>query len=213
MNKIRKILRLNFFQFIYWNFFSKNIHRDRGCYIIPEHHTIIDIDKTANVYLHDSLRINMHEMRGQKREAYLYMRRNASFIVNGRVTTLPGTTIQVQKDAKLEIGKAYVNYGATILAGNNMKIGNDILISRNVIIFDSDHHKIFDKDGNQTNEPRDFMIGNHVWIGLSCCILRGSQIGDGAVIAANSVVGGKIRPNTMASGNPARSYSEIYWEE
>ena len=213
MSKIRKIFRLNIIQFLYWNFFSRSVHRDKGCFIIPEHNTIIDIDKTANIYLHDSLRLNMHEMSGQKREAYLYLRKNASFTVNGRIITLPGTTIQVQKDAKLEIGKAYVNYGATILAGNDMKIGNDILISRNVTIFDSDHHKIFDKEGNCTNDVREFNIGNHVWIGISCCILRGSQIGDGAVIAANSVVGGKIRPKTMASGNPARSYSEIYWEE
>lgn len=213
MSKIRKLLRINILQFFYWNYISRSVHRDKGCYIIPEHHAIIDIDKTANVYLHDNLWLNMHEMSGQKREAYLYLRPNSSFTVNGRIIILPGSTIQVQKDGKLEMGKAYMNYGSTVLAAYNMKIGDDILISRNVTIFDSDHHKIFDKDGNWTNEPRDFFIGNHVWIGLSCCILRGSQIGDGAVIAANSVVGGKIRPNTMASGNPARSYSEIHWEE
>lgn len=93
-----------------------------------------------------------------------------------------------------------------------MKIGNGLLCSRNVTIFDSDFHKIVDADGNQLNTPRDIEIGDHVWIGVNTTLLRGSRIGDGAVIAAGSVVGGKIKPGTMASGNPARSYSEILWE-
>ncbi len=213
MSKIKTFFRLNICQFFYWNFIAKSVHRDKGCYIMPEHNTIIDIDKTANLYLHANLHLNVHEMRKQKRESYIFLRQNSSFTVNGKITTLPGSTIQVQKGGMLEMGKTYMNYGSTILAAYNMKIGDGILISRNVTIFDSDHHKIFDKDGKCTNEPREFNIGNHVWIGISSCILRGSQIGDGAVIAANSVVGGKIRPNTMASGNPARSYSEIFWEE
>ena len=70
-----------------------------------------------------------------------------------------------------------------------------------------------DEKGNQTNEPKPMKIGDHVWIGLGTIILRGSQIGDGAVISAGSVVMGKVKAGTNAIGNPARSFSNIRWEE
>ena len=93
-----------------------------------------------------------------------------------------------------------------------MKLGNGLLISRNVTIFDSDFHTILDKDGNQINTIKNIEIGDHVWVGVNATLLRGTKIGKGAVIAAGAVVGGKIKEGTMAAGNPARSYSEIQWE-
>ena len=52
-----------------------------------------------------------------------------------------------------------------------------------------------------------------MWIGVNATVLRGAIIENGAVVAAGSVVGGKIKAGTMCSGNPARSYSEILWKE
>lgn len=49
----------------------------------------------------------------------------------------------------------------------------------------------------------DVIIGNDVWIGYGCLILSGSQIGDGAVIGANSVVSGTVEPFAVVAGNPA----------
>tara|TARA_R100000935_G_C2813418_1_gene156144 strand:+ start:701 stop:1318 length:618 start_codon:yes stop_codon:yes gene_type:complete len=48
------------------------------------------------------------------------------------------------------------------------------------------------------------VIGNDVWIGINCVILRGAMIGDGAVVAANSVVTGEVPPYAIFGGNPAR---------
>jgi chloramphenicol O-acetyltransferase type B len=50
----------------------------------------------------------------------------------------------------------------------------------------------------------DVIIGNDVWIGANSIILSGSQIGDGAIIAAGSVVTGKIKPYTINGGNPIK---------
>ena len=110
------------------------------------------------------------------------------------------------------IGKAYINHESTVIIGGNTTIGEGILISRGVKILDSDFHKVLDEDGNQTNSTKPMRIGDHVWIGLGAIILRGGQIGDGAVISAGSVVMGKIKAGTNAIGNPARSYSNIQWE-
>lgn len=50
----------------------------------------------------------------------------------------------------------------------------------------------------------DIVIGNDVWIGRESVIMPGITIGDGAVIAAYSVVTRDVEPYTMAGGNPAR---------
>lgn len=212
MNKIGKILHINIWKFIKWNFLSSNVKRDKDAFLIPYRHSVIDIDRSAVVELHSKLTVNPREVKGSKREAIVFVRQNGKLVVNGPVTVQSGATLQVQHDAQITIGKAYINHGATIIAGNNMKIGDGLLISRNVTIFDSDFHKIVDADGNQLNTPRDIEIGDHVWIGVNATLLRGSKVGDGAVISAGAVVGGKIKAETMAAGNPARSYSEVFWE-
>ena len=50
----------------------------------------------------------------------------------------------------------------------------------------------------------DTIIGNDVWIGQNAVILPGVNIGDGAIIGANCVVGSKVEPYTIVIGNPAR---------
>jgi virginiamycin A acetyltransferase len=48
------------------------------------------------------------------------------------------------------------------------------------------------------------VIGNDVWIGINVVIMRGVTVGDGAVIAANSVVTRDVEPYTIVGGAPAR---------
>lgn len=50
----------------------------------------------------------------------------------------------------------------------------------------------------------DVIIGNDVWIGINSTILSGVTIGDGAVIAACSVVTKNIPPYAIVGGNPAK---------
>ena len=58
----------------------------------------------------------------------------------------------------------------------------------------------------------DIVIGNDVWIGAKSIILSGSTIGDGAVIAAGSVVSGEVRPYSIVAGNPAREVKKRFDE-
>ncbi|MHB8243379.1 MAG: CatB-related O-acetyltransferase [Solirubrobacteraceae bacterium] len=50
----------------------------------------------------------------------------------------------------------------------------------------------------------DIVIGNDVWIGRGARVLSGIAIGDGAVVAAYSVVTKDVSPYTIVGGNPAR---------
>ena len=51
-----------------------------------------------------------------------------------------------------------------------------------------------------TSADQHVEIGNDVWIGANAVILKGSTIGDGAVIAAGAVVRGHVKPHSLYLG-------------
>ena len=56
----------------------------------------------------------------------------------------------------------------------------------------------------------DTVIGNDVWIGYDCLIMPGVRIGDGAIIAARSVVTADVPAYTVVGGNPARRIKDRF---
>lgn len=56
----------------------------------------------------------------------------------------------------------------------------------------------------------DTCIGNDVWVGLEATIMPGVTIGDGAIIAAKSVVTRNVSPYTIVGGNPAREIKKRF---
>ena len=89
-------------------------------------------------------------------------------------------------------------------------IGEGCVISENVIIRDSDNHKI---KGNNKLETASINIGNHVWIGMNAVVLKGVTIGDGAIIAAGAVVTHDVPSNTLVAGVPAKIIKQdVSWE-
>ncbi|MCM0650238.1 Vat family streptogramin A O-acetyltransferase [Clostridium swellfunianum] len=59
----------------------------------------------------------------------------------------------------------------------------------------------------------DTVIGNDVWIGQNVTIMPGIHIGDGAIIAANSVVTKNVPPYHIAGGNPIRIIKKRFEDE
>ncbi len=61
----------------------------------------------------------------------------------------------------------------------------------------------------QDYNARPITIGRRVWIGARATILKGVEIGDGAIIAAGAVVTRSVPPLTIAAGNPARIVGSV----
>jgi virginiamycin A acetyltransferase len=59
----------------------------------------------------------------------------------------------------------------------------------------------------------DTTVGNDVWIGYDSLIMPGVKIGDGAIIAARSVVVNEVAPYTIVGGNPAKVIKARFSEE
>jgi virginiamycin A acetyltransferase len=57
------------------------------------------------------------------------------------------------------------------------------------------------------------VIGNDVWIGYEATIMPGVQVGDGAIIAAKSVVASDVPAYTIFGGNPARCIRQRFKQE
>lgn len=67
--------------------------------------------------------------------------------------------------------------------------------------------------GGDTTGKGDTVIGHDVWIGYDSAIMPGVTIGDGAIVAAKSVVVKDIPPYAIAGGNPAREIRKRFDDE
>ena len=105
-----------------------------------------------------------------------------------------GAKIRVRKGAICKIGRnTSVNCNNMIACRERIIIGNDVQFSPNVQIYDHDHD--FREEGGVKAgkyKTGSIEIGNNVWIGANTIILRGTKIGDNAVIAAGSIVKGEV---------------------
>jgi acetyltransferase-like isoleucine patch superfamily enzyme len=125
-----------------------------------------------------------------------------------------GNGFKLSSSGKVIFGENFtLTANSTIYCSNEIIFGNDVLVSWETLIMDSDIHKIF-HDGSQTNISVPINIGNHVWIGCRCTLLKGITIADGNIIGANTIINkSTLKKNKVIVGNPARVIDKnVEWE-
>ncbi|HCR84476.1 MAG TPA: maltose acetyltransferase [Lachnospiraceae bacterium] len=107
----------------------------------------------------------------------------------------------------------FANYNLTILAGNEVIFGDQVLIGPNCGIYAAGHAFDIKKRDAGLEYALPIHIGNHVWIGGHVSIVSGVTIGAGSIIAAESVVVSDIPSNVLAGGNPCKVIRKIREED
>ena len=205
----REIKNLNY------NFFCPQIHRQKGAYIFPYKGAYLSIGKTAEIYLSGNLLINFYPCykRGTQMTR-LRVENGAKLIIHNRVELAYGNTFSLNKNAIMEMGYFYTGVGANIICEYKMSIGNNVMLGRDVCIFDSDYHDIYDENGNILNDKKEVVIEDNCWLGARSMVLKGSHIREGAIVSANSMVMGDVEGNKVyINKRESRSIgNNIIWE-
>lgn len=125
-----------------------------------------------------------------------------------------GSKISVNKGARLRMGENFrITANSTIFSSTDISFGKDCLLSWDILVMDSDVHKIMEGE-KYLNPDKPVIIGNGVWIGCRCTILKGTHIPDGSVIAAGTLLHAQLEePNVVYGGSPVRRLGNpIQWK-
>lgn len=105
------------------------------------------------------------------------------------------TQLRVGRGASLELGqRCYLNYGCQLDVRHSVRMGNGCMFGSYVRVTDA--------------PGRPIVFGNDVWVAHGAVIEPGVTLGDGAVVAAGSVVRCDVPAGMLAMGNPARVMSQ-----
>lgn len=142
------------------------------------------------------------------RSSILSLGRNAKIIVKNRFEFYYGADVQVFDKGTLSLGESFINSDCKIRCHDCISIGNGCAISHDFTVMDSNAHEL---NGSRYTAP--VKIGDSVWIGTRVTILPGVEVGDGAVIAAGSLVNRNVPAGTLVGGVPAHVLKEhVQWK-
>jgi acetyltransferase-like isoleucine patch superfamily enzyme len=148
------------------------------------------------------------------------------FIQVGKDSVIEGHFIFENKNGYIKVGdRTFIGGGTSFICIDNIEIGNDVMISWGCTIIDNNSHSLIWEerisdvldwkrglDENDIGKYKNWnvvksapvRIKDKVWVGFNVIILKGVTIGEGAIIAAGSVVTKDVPDYTIVAGNPAK---------
>jgi len=157
---------------------------------------------------------------------------------DSRITIDRDTVVSCHIVLERDIGSISIGHdsyigNSNIICATKIDIGNSVLISWGCTIVDHDSHSLDWKD--RADDVRNWREGllegglvkasqlknwnvvsmapirieDKVWLGMNVTVLKGVTIGEGAVVAAGSIVTKDVQPWTLVAGNPARVIKEL----
>lgn len=110
-----------------------------------------------------------------------------------------GVKIRCNNNGQIIIGNDVgLNNNCLLNSMDSILIGSHTIIGQDVKMYDHDHEYKTVGNRRYTGFKTDsIVIGENVWIGSDCTILKGTTIGDNCVIAAGTILKGNIPPNMI----------------
>ena len=140
---------------------------------------------------------------------------NGIIELNGKISIGGGSKIcTVNKKSMLRFGKNVVITGnCHIVCTDYINIDDECLISWNVQMLDSDHHKIYDKSKNLLNQNKPINISKNVWICSNVSILKGTFVSNDSIISAGSVLNKQFCEENVLIANNEIKRTNIFWKK
>lgn len=162
------------------------------------------------------------------RLAWLKLRWRGRLRTDGIAFVCPRVTFEIGRDAVVHLGRwSWIGHGSkirahegevrigaktvlgqecTISAFQHVAIGRECIVADRVMLIDFDHGAVeVERPIRQQGiYKRDVDVGHNVWIGYGACILRGTTVGDNAIVGTSSVVTKDVPANAVVGGVPAR---------
>ncbi len=151
---------------------------------------------------------------------------NRLYLTVGEHCVLNGKFVFESSGGQISIGNRVHIGNSQLISINSIQIDDDVTIAWDCLIYDHNSHStdwnerkydteqeyndisrglnpIANKDWS-TVKSAPIHICSKAWIGTGAKIMKGVTIGEGAIIAAGSVVVKDVAPWTMVGGNPAQ---------
>ena len=137
---------------------------------------------------------------------------------------IQGQLVAERDESQIEIGNNVVVGGGSVIdCALSVRVEDNVLVSYECVIVDSDNHSIYSE--LRAQDVRNWMNGRYhdwshsamapvvikhgAWIGGRSIILKGVTVGESAVVGMGSVVTHDVPPRCVVAGNPARVIREI----
>ncbi len=148
------------------------------------------------------------------------LQNNPAKIIINENSHIRGELLIFAHAGSITIGEnCYVGKNTAIWSANEVKIGNNVLISHNCNIIDTNSHELNHleraesyqkmlRNGHRKTPPNvlsaPIFIDDFAWLSFNVTVLKGVKIGKGAIVGANSVVTKDVEDFTLVAGNPAK---------
>lgn len=152
---------------------------------------------------------------------------NRKYVVIGERCIINASFVFESSEGSVKIGDNVHLGGVNFISRNFVEICNDVTMAWGITIYDHNSHSIYWEERKDDNRQcyedyikfggnnivnkdwsnvvsKPIRVESKVWIGFDVAILKGVTIGEGAVVAAKSVVVKDVEPWTVVAGNPAR---------
>jgi len=149
-------------------------------------------------------------------------------------TQFYGHFIFERNSGQIIVGDRTFIGGGTFICVEEINVGNDVMFSWGCTVADNNSHSLIwaerqndvldwkrGIDENKIGQYKDWThvksakitVKDKVWIGFNCIILKGVTVGQGAIVAAGSVVSKDVPDWTIVGGNPAKIIKTIPVDE
>ncbi len=123
--------------------------------------------------------------------AHIYTENGGRIRIGNKTGIKPGSEIKAT-GGEINIGKScHINRNCMVIAHEKIVLDDGVTVGPGTYFYDHDH------DGHGSYKTKPIVVEKDVWIGANCVILKGVTIGNGAIVAAGSVITKDVPANTL----------------